>query len=525
MPRPNLRPLALLTALLLVELVALSLIYKHAIAFTCLANAPPRFCGGASGALLSILTFLAGGALYLLLRPGAFATLLAEPRLRPMGFVVHGVGLGLTLLPLMWLRDGVAASGLIAAMGLWVLGMALVGLSLIAMLAPLPRWRSFWMAEGWTALIVALGGALAPALATVIRPLWQVERVSDVTFRAVGGLISTLGYKVDSFPERKVFVADDFGISVAPVCSGIEGIALMAIFITLFLLIFRADLKFPRVLILYPLGMALSWILNVLRIAVLMIIGIEGNPELAVGGFHSHAGWVMFTLLAMGMIWLAHGWPWLHRHRTAQRAAPRPLRSDPIAAAILPFVAFMVSELLAAALSQTPGVVYPLRVLVLSGALWVFAPALRSLRWGAHPVALGLGLAIAVLWILWPVAPSDGPPPYGTLTGGWLMGWMVLRGLGTTVLVPVVEELFFRGYLEQRLRLRPGRGWQIGAAVATAAVFAALHGRWAEAFIASLLLSLAMARRNRVTDAILAHAVANGLIFVAALVLGRLDII
>lgn len=524
MPRPNLRLLALLIGLLLVEMTALSLIYKHAISFTCLDNAPQAFCRGTSGALLSVLTFLGGGALYMLLRPGPFAVLLSDIRLRPKGMALHGIGLAVAMLPLLWLRDGISSTGLLVTLGFWCLGMGGMLLSLAGLLAPLPRWRKFWAGEGLMALVVAVGGGLAPALSTIIRPLWQMDQVADATFRAVGALLSLSGYEVRSFPETKRFFAGNFGISVDPVCSGIEGIALMMVFISLFLLIFRSDLRFPRVLILYPLGIGLSWLLNVVRITLLMIIGIEGNPELAVGGFHSHAGWVMFTLLAMGLVWLAHGWPWLHR-RTQQTGTPRPLRSDPVAAAILPFVAFMVSELVAASLSQTPGVIYPLRVLVLTGALWVFTPVLRSLRWQIDPVAVGLGLAIAALWLLWPVAPSEDPPPYGALTGGWLLGWMVLRGLGTTVLIPLVEELFFRGYLEQRLRLRSGLGWRIGAAMVTAAGFAVLHGRWAEAFIASLLLSLAMARRGRVEDAILAHALANGIIFVAALMLGRLDII
>lgn len=72
-------------------------------------------------------------------------------------------------------------------------------------------------------------------------------------------------------------------------------------------------LHFPRALILYPLGIATSACLNVVRITLLLILGIEGQPELAVGGFHSHAGWVMFTLVAMGIILAARAVPWLHR--------------------------------------------------------------------------------------------------------------------------------------------------------------------------------------------------------------------
>jgi membrane protease YdiL (CAAX protease family) len=85
--------------------------------------------------------------------------------------------------------------------------------------------------------------------------------------------------------------------------------------------------------------------------------------------------------------------------------------------------------------------------------------------------------------------------------------------------------LFFRGYLEKRLRLGSGIAWMIVAAVVTAALFAALHDRWAEAFVASLAFSWAAQRNGRVTDAILSHAVANAVVFGAAVATGNLAII
>lgn len=62
------------------------------------------------------------------------------------------------------------------------------------------------------------------------------------------------------------------------------------------------------------------------------------------------------------------------------------------------------------------------------------------------------------------------------------------------ILVPLVEEMFFRLYLESALRgSAPDRfapPWRsVLAALGTAALFAALHDRWAEAFAAGLILS------------------------------------
>ena len=94
-------------------------------------------------------------------------------------------------------------------------------------------------------------------------------------------------------PARKHIGSGDFMISVAPVCS--EGIALVTIFVSLYLRLFRAELRFPHALLPYPLGIAASACLNVVRIGALLVLEIEGQPDLAVEGFHSHAGGVMFT--------------------------------------------------------------------------------------------------------------------------------------------------------------------------------------------------------------------------------------
>lgn len=156
-------------------------------------------------------------------------------------------------------------------------------------------------------------GAAAPVLAMKLQPVWHLDSIAGATFSATRWLVGALGYDVIADPVARHIGADDFVISVAPVCSGIEGIALVTIFVTLYLWLFRSELRFPRALLLYPLGIAASAALNVVRISALLILGIEGQPDLAVGGFHSHAGWVMFTAVALGIIAVARQVAWFNR--------------------------------------------------------------------------------------------------------------------------------------------------------------------------------------------------------------------
>lgn len=108
--------------------------------------------------------------------------------------------------------------------------------------------------------------------------------------------------------------------------------------------------------------------------------------------------------------------------------------------------------------------------------------------------------------------------------------WFLFLGVGTMVLVPLVEELFFRDYLESRLRgAGPGAAaplWRTVAAMqVTAALFGALHDRWAEAFVTDLAFSLLACRSGRIAEAIEAHALANLIVLAVAAVTGNLAII
>ncbi len=517
-------------ALLLVgQLGLIGTVFKHAISFECLANWPQWACSGASGTLIAVYCVLGTLVLMAMLRPAPFRGLVEEAGARLWPLVVNTAGVVIALTPVLFMQDGAGDAVLIPAFVCWVVGMALLSIGLMLYVAPKYRWGDF-IALNWTTLIpVIIAGAATPYLSTLIRPLWRLDTIADWTFSAVVTVIGAVGIVAESHPEHKVIGADGFYINVAPVCSGVEGIALVVLFVTIYLWLFRQNLRFPLAFLLYPIGIAASVAFNVVRISALLAIGLNGNPELAVGGFHSHAGWLMFTLVALGLITLAQSVPALQKTPAlgVSQATPvglPPLFQDPMVARILPFAVFMLSALPAAALVNVPGMVYPLRVLLMSGVLALFWGVYKTMPWRVDPFAILVGLTVGWMWILIPVEPSDGTP-YGALTGGLLLAWYVLRGFGTMVLVPIIEELFFRDYLESRLRRGPGIGWGILAAVITAALFAALHDRWVEAFVAGIAFSWVMYRSRNVSDAIVAHMAANAFVFGAAVLTDNLSMI
>ena len=96
--------------------------------------------------------------------------------------------------------------------------------------------------------------------------------------------------------------------------------------------------------------------------------------------------------------------------------------------------------------------------------------------------------------------------------------WIVCRVLGAVLMVPIVEELAYRGYLMRRLRSSDFESvsfksvsW-VGLAAASI-VFGAAHGAlWLPGAAAGLAYGLIVVRRGRLGEAVAAHATTNALI-------------
>lgn len=518
---------AALAALFLAELVLLAVAYQF------LANIECRGTGWADGCTLlrslvgrAIVVFAASG-LIAAAWPAAFRQFLSETAIwRPAPWVrlLHGAGIILMLVPLFlgWGPD--LGSHFAAATPFWLAGALAAGAGGVLWLAPAAAWHRLVSHNGFSVAAVLVVAAVLPDLAEAVRPLWDWTLLSRLTFSAVERLLSLINAEVYADPALYQIGVNSalggFVVRIGQPCSGVEGFALITAFVLLYGWLFRADLRFPLYwIVVLPLGLLASWVLNVLRITALVQIGAHVSPELAVNGFHSYAGWFLFTLLTVGVIAVVQVTPWLHRHGRATRAE-QPVRSDMVAAQILPFIVMMLAGILSATVLVQPALGYPLVTLGLIAAVWFVWPALRRLEYSTDPLALAVGGVVGVLWVV--LAPTESADMnQGLLAlGGFAFAiWVGFRLVGTVLLVPVVEELFFRGYLLGRLD-GPSPGRRALALALSSLAFALLHGRWIAAGAAGLAFGLVALRRGRVTDAVQAHAVANALIALVALARG-----
>jgi CAAX prenyl protease-like protein len=171
-----------------------------------------------------------------------------------------------------------------------------------------------------------------------------------------------------------------------------------------------------------------------------------------------------------------------------------------------------------------------MRVVLAGAALWYFRMPWMTLRWGWSWTAVGLGVAVFGLWLaLEPAPPPDAGAAFTealTGAGPWAAtGWLIFRVLGTVVTVPLAEELAFRGFATRRLiaadfeAVPPGRFTWLSFLVSSV-LFGLLHGRWLAGTLAGMAYALAMYRRGRLSDAVLAHALTNALLAAYVLATG-----
>jgi CAAX prenyl protease-like protein len=111
--------------------------------------------------------------------------------------------------------------------------------------------------------------------------------------------------------------------------------------------------------------------------------------------------------------------------------------------------------------------------------------------------------------------------PY-ELAGSLVLPWIAIRLLGSSIVVPVMEELFWRSFLLRYLVNPDFRQVPLGTFTASAlaisvALFGVEHNQWFAGMVAGLLYTLLLYRTKSLFSCIVAHTVTNFLLGVYVL--------
>ncbi len=436
-------------------------------------------------------------------------------------FVAYGVFLALSARVL---AEGAERSVVTTWIVPWLLsGVLLVGL-LVPVALPLSAARAL-LSSGLSALAAAgVMGLLIWGLGTAGELLWPA--LSGPTLETSAWLLARVSNEEVVKTSDWLFGTPDFVVEIAPQCSGLEGMGLMVAFLGGFMVLNRHSLRFPRALWVLPLAVAASWAANVIRIVALVLVGTWVSPEVAIGGFHSKAGWFLFCLLAFGFVVLLRRMPYLARETATSAAVDA--GPDHVSAYLMPLLALLATALVTGLLSGGFDLFYGLRVAVVAAVLWVYRSSYRAIWARPSWEAVAIGVAVFAVWIaLVPRHDAASAEPLveglAALSPPAQFSWIALRVVGSVALVPIVEELAFRGYLLRRLVSAnftevPYRTLTFISFAVSSLAFGLMHSALLAGTLAGMAYALAQYRRGRLIDAIAAHAVTNGLIAVDVLV-------
>jgi exosortase E/protease (VPEID-CTERM system) len=349
------------------------------------------------------------------------------------------------------------------------------------------------------------------------------------TFLIVALMLRTLGLSVVSDARLGILGTARFTVWIAPACSGLEGIALICVFVSAYLWFCRSEYRFPAALVLIPAGIASIWILNAARITTLIVIG-QWYGDIAVAGFHSVAGWIFFNLVAFGLVGASRHIGWLARKDEADVSSETLQVPNPAPPYLMPLLVTIGAAMLTAPFADGFDAGYPVRVIGAALALWWYRDRIGEALAGFSRMSVLLGVLCFLLWTI--LSHSDRSADAAiashlrSLPSLALFAWILFRLGGAVVTVPIAEELAFRGYLLRKLVASdferiPFDKFTWLSFIISSLAFGALHQNWIAGVLAGGLFALAMYSRGRIADAVAAHATANALLAIYVITTGH----
>ena len=209
--------------------------------------------------------------------------------------------------------------------------------------------------------------------------------------------------------------------------------------------------------------------------------------------------------------------------------------TNPALARIVPFMAFILIMASTSFVPEQAGLVlgfdarwlYVLRISLVGALLWFFRNSYEELSTGPRidhqhwPLAVAVGVIVFLLWIQLDrdglrMSSSQGFDPRSPNAALQLV-FVSSRTMGAAVIVPIMEELFWRSFLLRWLHnanfttVNPGE-IRLRALLLSSVLFAMEHNLWFAGWLAGLAYGWLYTYTRNLWSAILAHSITNGIL-------------
>jgi uncharacterized protein len=205
------------------------------------------------------------------------------------------------------------------------------------------------------------------------------------------------------------------------------------------------------------------------------------------------------------------------------------LRATPIHARLAPYFILLLLTFVQDGFGETARYwLYLAKLLVGLWCIWQVWDLVPEMRWAVSWEAVAVGILVCVIWVgLDPYYPkfsfmfaeSDpwNPVKHFGAGSGMAIFFVGVRTIGSALVIPPIEEIFYRSFLYRWFVRKDFQNLPLGyfhglSFVVTALIFGLVHYQWLAGILCAMSYQWLVIRKNRLGDAITAHAITNFLL-------------
>lgn len=186
---------------------------------------------------------------------------------------------------------------------------------------------------------------------------------------------------------------------------------------------------------------------------------------------------------------------------------------------IIPFAIFGVCTYLGPLFNISASLVYPLKTVLVSASLIYFWKEYKSeIKFSLNWLAVVSGVLVFFIWVLpeglYPQIGHSEFNPYENSKGYMVYFLIIFRIIGASLVVPLMEELFWRSFalrfaIKSEFKTIPLGQFSWFSFIFISLLFGFEHHRWLVGIFAGMIYTGILYHRKNLFDPILSHGITN----------------